>query len=430
MNYAQTIEYLYTRLPMFSRIGAPALKPGLDNITRLCNSLGDPHKKFKSIHIAGTNGKGSVSHMLAAVFQTAGYKTGLHTSPHLYDFRERLKMNGEPAPEEFVIDFVENMKPMIEEMVPSFFEISIAMTFEYFAQQKVDIAIVETGLGGRLDSTNILKPVLSIITNIGHDHMQLLGNTTAEIAVEKAGIIKKNTPVVIGESEPVISAVFEKFSKELNATISYAQDQFSIVDYHNRIHSLEVEVAKKNYTDHFKYEIDLPGIYQLKNLLTVLQATSVLNQMDWKLDNEYVRKALANVRKLTGLHGRWEVIHEKPLVILDVAHNEDGMRMVLQQVEILAPTNIHIILGLVKDKAIDNILALLPASAKYYFTQAHVPRALSAELLQTQAATFQLIGEYFENVNDALKEALNHAGESDLILVCGSVLLVAEVRRF
>ena len=430
MNYAQTIEYLYNRLPMFSRIGPPALKPGLDNITRLCNSLGDPHKKFKSIHIAGTNGKGSVSHMLAAIFQSAGYKTGLHTSPHLYDFRERLKVNGEPAPEEFVTTFIENIKPLIEEMVPSFFEISIAMTFTYFAEQKVDIAIVETGLGGRLDSTNILHPELSIITNIGLDHMQLLGNTTEEIAFEKAGIIKKNTPVVIGEANPDIATVFEKVAHEVNAPLSYATNQFSIVDYHNRIHSLEAEVAKKNYLDHFKYEIDLPGIYQLKNLLTVLQATTILNQLDWKLDNEYVRKGLSNVRKLTGLHGRWEVIHEKPLVILDVAHNEDGIRMVLQQLEIIAPTRIHFILGMVKDKAIDNILALLPAGAQYYFTHAHVPRALEAEQLQKQAANFHLRGDTFDDVNDALKTALNHAGESDLILVCGSVFLVAEVRRF
>ena len=430
MNYAETIDYLYTRLPMFSRIGAPALKPGLDNITRLCKSLGDPHKKFKSIHIAGTNGKGSVSHMLAAILQTAGYKTGLHTSPHLYDFRERLKVNGEPAPEDFVTSFVENIKPLIEEMVPSFFEISIAMTFEYFAQQKVGVAIVETGLGGRLDSTNILQPELSIITNIGLDHMQLLGNSPGEIAAEKAGIIKKNIPVVIGEAEPGIAAIFEKITKEKDAPITYATDQFSIVDYHNRIHSMDVEVAKKNYMDHFKYEIDLPGIYQLKNLLTVLQATSVLNQMDWKLDNEYVRKALANVRKLTGLHGRWEVIHEKPLVILDVAHNEDGIRMVLQQLELIAPTSVHIILGMVKDKAITKILSLLPSGAQYYFAHAHVPRALAAEQLQKQAATFHLKGDTYDDVNEALKTALNHAGESDLILVCGSIFLVAEVRRF
>lgn len=430
MNYAETIDYLYTRLPMFSRIGAPALKPGLDNITRLCKSLGDPHKKFKSIHIAGTNGKGSVSHMLAAILQTAGYKTGLHTSPHLYDFRERLKVNGEPAPEDFVTSFVENIKPLIEEMVPSFFEISIAMTFEYFAQQKVGVAIVETGLGGRLDSTNILQPELSIITNIGLDHMQLLGNSPGEIAAEKAGIIKKNIPVVIGEAEPGIAAIFEKITKEKDAPITYATDQFSIVDYHNRIHSMDVEVAKKNYMDHFKYEIDLPGIYQLKNLLTVLQATSVLNQMDWKLDNEYVRKALANVRKLTGLHGRWEVIHEKPLVILDVAHNEDGIRMVLQQLELIAPTCVHIILGMVKDKAITKILSILPSGAQYYFAHAHVPRALAAEQLQKQAATFHLKGDTYDDVNEALKTALNHAGESDLILVCGSIFLVAEVRRF
>ena len=216
----------------------------------------------------------------------------------------------------------------------------------------------------------------------------------------------------------------------MDAPLSYAQDQFSIVDYHNRIHSLEVEVAKKNYLDHFKYEIDLPGIYQLKNLLTVLQAISILNQLEWKLDNEYVRKGLANVRKLTGLHGRWEVIHEKPLVILDVAHNEDGIRMILQQLELLAPTHVHIILGMVKDKAIRSILALLPASAKYYFTQAHVPRALAAEQLKMQAETYHLMGDHYADVNDALKTALNHAGESDLILICGSIFLVAEVRRF
>ena len=430
MNYAQTIEYLFTRLPMFSRIGAPALKLGLDNISRLCNSLGDPHKKFKSIHIAGTNGKGSVSHMLAAIFQSAGYKTGLHTSPHLYDFRERLKVNGEPATEEFVIEFVENIKPLIEELDPSFFEISIAMTFAWFAEQKVDIAIVETGLGGRLDSTNILQPEMSIITNIGMDHMQLLGNTLEEIATEKAGIIKKNTPVVIGEAAPGTAMIFDNFARAMNAPITYAQDNFSIVDYHNKIHTLEVEVARKNFTDHNKYVMDLQGIYQMKNLLTVLQATAVLNQLEWKLDHESVYNAMQNVRKLTGLHGRWEVIHSNPLVILDVAHNEDGIRMVLQQLEIMAPTNVHIVIGMVKDKAITNILDLLPSSASYYFTHAHVPRALAADQLQKQAETFHLKGETYDDVNEALNSALNHAGESDLILVCGSVFLISEVRRF
>src|SRR5690606_36005734 len=350
-------------------------------------------------------------------------------SSDLYEFRERIKVNGEPATEKFVVDFVENLEPLIEEMVPSFFEISIAMTFEYFAQQEVDIAIVETGLGGRLDSTNILYPELSIITNIGRDHMQLLGNTPVAIAFEKAGIIKKNIPVVIGEASAETAEVFRSVANNLNAPIYFTRDQFNVVDYHNKIHTLEVEVSKKNYQDHSKYELDLPGLYQLKNLLTVLQATSILHNSGWKLDHDVVQNALSRVKKRTGLHGRWEVIGKKPLVVLDVAHNEDGIRMILQQLEIIAATRVHIIIGMVKDKEIQQILELLPKTAHYYFTQANIPRALEKEQLQEMAAYLNLKGDVYADVNEALKEAHNHAGENDIILICGSVFLVSEVTR-
>lgn len=428
MNYEQTVAYLYTRLPMFSATGGAAIKPGLKNITALCEYLGNPQTKFKSIHVAGTNGKGSVCHMLSAILQTAGYKTGLHTSPHLYDFRERMKINGAPAPEAFVVDFVQQIKPVIEQLNPSFFEISVAMAFEYFARQQVDIAVIETGMGGRLDSTNIIMPIISIITNIGNDHQQFLGNTPEAIAKEKAGIIKYQTPVVIGEATPATKKVFETTANEQQAPIYFATEQLSVADFHQD-HALHAEVTRHNHTDHYKYQLDLPGIYQLKNLLPVLQATHMLQQMDWHIKEADISNGLKQVVKLAGLHGRWEIIQQKPLVVLDVAHNEDGIQQVLQQVELIAPTQLHCVLGMVKDKDINAVLNLLPAQAHYYFTEAKIPRALPKEMLQKQAAAKQLSGNIFNNVNEAIGEALLHAGENDLVLVCGSVFLVAEVIR-
>lgn len=412
---------------MFSRIGAAAYKADLTNTIRLCNTLGNPQHKFKSIHVAGTNGKGSTSHMLAAILQTAGYKTGLYTSPHLKDFRERIKVNGEMVSEEFVILFTERIRPRIEEIEPSFFEITVAMAFEYFAQQEVDIAIIETGLGGRLDSTNVIVPELSIITNIGWDHMNLLGNSLEKIAAEKAGIIKEKIPVVVGEVIPETISIFEETANEKNAPLSIAERKRHITDWNWEKHELVVEVASEHQTDHKIYHLDLQGVYQTKNLLTVLEACSILQQKGWKLDNDAIQQGLKHTKKITGLHGRWEVIHTSPLVVMDVAHNADGIRQLVQQAELISHDQLHIIIGMVKDKDIDRVLSLLPKTANYYFTKAKIPRALPENELMEKAGKLKLKGDSFPDVNEALEFALQHTHPDDLIIICGSVFLVGEV---
>jgi len=440
MDYPQTIDYLFTRLPMFSRIGAAAYKKDLTNTIQLCEFLGNPHKKFKSVHIAGTNGKGSVSHMLAAIFHSAGYKTGLYTSPHLKDFRERIKCSGaerlEMIDENFVIDFTERIKPLISAIEPSFFEITVAMAFEYFAQQKVDIAVIEVGLGGRFDSTNIITPELSVITNIGWDHMNILGNSLEEIAFEKAGIIKENIPVVVGETILVTKPIFEKIAREKNSELHFATEKRNAVGWkwekpagRSSGHELITEVQEKNKTDHKEYHLDLPGIYQSKNLLTVLEACSVLRQKNYKIDEFVIKQALHKTKKITGLHGRWELIHEHPTVILDVGHNEDGVKQIVQQIELTTYHQLHIITGMVKDKEVEKVLMLLPRYARYYFTQAHIERALPAAQLAAAAGAFGLKGAVFPEVNAALMAAQKKAGADDLIVVCGSIFLVAEVKR-
>jgi dihydrofolate synthase/folylpolyglutamate synthase len=437
MPYQDTIDYLYSRLPMFSRIGAAAIKNNLDNTNAICDFLGKPQNKFKTIHIAGTNGKGSTSHMLASIFQEAGYKTGLYTSPHLYDFRERIKVNGQMCSKEFVTSFTNRMKGLIEKIEPSFFEITVGMAFEYFAQEKCDIAIIETGLGGRLDSTNVIHPELSIITNIGWDHMALLGNTLPEIAAEKAGIIKTDTPVVISEAIPETKPVFEQKAEALNAPIYFAEDFLQFQHFQNNwasslfefnqplIHYLDAPVFQKNFT----VECDLPGKYQSKNLKGVLVAVQLLSEMGWKLTAPKVLKALANVKENTGLMGRWECIQNSPKVVLDVAHNVHGMHALLEQLATLHYQQLHIITGMVKDKDVDAVLKLLPVSAKYYFTQSHIPRALPANELAVKGNVLGLVGSVYGDVNEALAEANMHANHNDLILVIGSIFLVAEVNR-
>lgn len=412
---------------MFSRIGAAAYKADLTNTIRLCESLDNPQTKFKSIHVAGTNGKGSVSHMLAAILQMAGYKTGLYTSPHLKDFRERIKVNGEMLSEKFVIDFTEKMKPLIEEISPSFFEITVAMAFEYFAEQKVDIAVIEVGLGGRLDSTNIITPELSIITNIGWDHMNLLGNTLEKIAFEKAGIIKKKVPVVVGEVLPETLPVFEQASKEKKSPLSIASQKRGVVDWRWDKNELIVEVAEEHHTDHKTWHLDLPGLYQTKNLITVLEVCSQLKKLGWKVDDDIVYKGLTQVKKLTGLHGRWEIIHHSPTVVLDVAHNIDGIKQLVQQIELTEHRQLHIITGMVKDKEAEKILGLLPKEAQYYFTKAQIPRAIPENELTEKAKLVKLKGHSFPTVNEALHAALQHSHPDDLVIVCGSVFLVGEV---
>lgn len=426
-TYQQTLDYLFTRLPMFSKIGAAAFKKDLTNTIRLCKALNNPQHKFKSIHVAGTNGKGSTSHMLAAILQTAGYKTGLYTSPHLKDFRERIKIDGNEVDERFVIDFTERMKPLIEEIEPSFFEITVAMAFEWFAVQKVDVAVIEVGLGGRYDSTNIITPELSVITNISLDHVNILGDTLEKIAYEKAGIIKQGIPVIVGETLPETKPVFEKQSNELSASICYANEERWLPEWKQEKNELIVAVAKYHIDERKFYRLDLTGLYQAKNLLTVLQVVHVLTSMGWKIDEHDVDKALLQVKKLTGLHGRWDVIHHAPYTVLDVGHNEDGIKQITSQLEHCNFHKLHIIIGMVKDKEIEKVLSLLPQYAEYYFTRAQIPRALPEDELMNKAKSLQLEGHAFINVNEALQQAANNAHEEDMILICGSVFVVGEV---
>ena len=365
--------------------------------------------------------------MLAAILQTAGFKTGLYTSPHLKDFRERIKLNGDEISEKFIVAFTEKIKPLIEEIEPSFFEITVAMAFDYFAEQKVDIAVIEVGLGGRFDSTNIITPELSVITNIGWDHMNILGDSLEKIAFEKAGIIKDGVPVVIGETLPETRSIFHNIAAEKNAPLHLASEERNVAGWEWEKHELVVEVAEQGKTDHKKYHLDLPGIYQSKNLLNVLEACSVLNESGYKLNEDEIRHGLQKAKKITGLHGRWEIIHENPTIILDVGHNEDGIKQIVQQIELTKHHDLHIVIGMVKDKEIDTVLSLLPHSANYYFTQAHIPRALPAETLKEKAGEFNLYGKTMTDVNEAIKEAKAKAHKDDLILVCGSVFLVGEV---
>jgi dihydrofolate synthase/folylpolyglutamate synthase len=433
MTYQQTIDYLYAHLPMFSRVGAIAYKEDLHNTIALCAAIGNPQQHFKSIHIAGTNGKGSTSHMLAAILQEAGYKTALYTSPHLKDFRERIRVNGEMIEEQFVVDFVKRTKEISDRIQPSFFELTVAMAFEYFAEQQVDIAVIETGLGGRLDSTNIITPLLSVITNIGYDHMNILGDTLEKIAFEKAGIIKQGIPVVIGEVMEETRPVFLNKASTLQAPVYFAEEGFAITGIQSTLHSLEATVENKTAHTSTQYQLDLPGLYQAKNLRTVVCAISVLREQGFGVTEDAVHNALTRVKQMTGLHGRWEMINTNPVVILDVAHNEDGIKQVLQQVdnflvtEKKAISSLHFVIGMVKDKEVQKVLSLLPPGANYYFTQATIPRALDAITLKQMASTYHLQGEVFENVNDAIKAARQHAAADDLVIVCGSVFLVGEV---
>jgi dihydrofolate synthase/folylpolyglutamate synthase len=427
MNYKEAIAYLFERLPMFSRQGASAYKADLGNIRLLCDALGNPEKKIRTIHIAGTNGKGSVSHMLASVLQSAGYSTGLYTSPHLKDFRERIRINGQWISEEFVIRFTEKTTPLVEKINPSFFELTVAMAFEWFAENQVDIAVVETGLGGRLDSTNIIVPEISVITNIGWDHMQILGNTLPLIAAEKAGIIKPGVPVVIGETHAETENVFIQKASANGSPITFADRQRSLNDWSWQDNYLQVSVIDSHHTDSQEYLLDLPGYYQTRNLLTVLESIHQLQQAGWVIPKDAIREGLKTTKKQTGLHGRWETLHLHPRVIADVAHNEDGMRQVTSQLEWMKYRHLHIVLGMVSDKDQDRVLSLMPLTARYYFTRASIPRAMPEEDLRVLALGHGLTGQAYPHVDQALQAAADHANQEDLILVCGSVFLVGEI---
>ncbi len=427
MDYKETLEYLFSRLPMFSRIGAAAYKADLTNTIELCKSLGNPHQQIKTVHIAGTNGKGSVSHMLAAIFQSAGYKTGLYTSPHLKDFRERIKIDGNMVSEDFVIDFTKKINPLIEQLSPSFFEITVAMAFDYFAQEKVDIAIVETGMGGRLDSTNIITPEISVITNIGFDHMQFLGDTIEKIAFEKAGIIKAEIPTIIGEITQETKPVFEKVAITKKSNLSFASEKFQIEGMHWYNNQFHLTVFEKESSKSETYQLDLTGIYQSKNLLTVLTSCNILKEKGWLIKDQHIKDGLQNVKKLTGLFGRWDVVLTNPTIVLDVAHNAEGIQQLLQQIEFTPHKQLHLILGMAKDKDYDEVLKILPKNAIYYFTKAEIPRALPEEELTAKAASYNLQGKSFMNVNAALYSASTKADNDDLIIVCGSVFLIGEI---
>lgn len=427
MNYQETIAYLYEKLPLFSRIGEAAYKKDLHNTIALCEKIQNPHQKIKTIHIAGTNGKGSVSHMLAAILQQAGYKTGLYTSPHLYDFRERIKINGEMISEDAVINFTEAINPWIEEISPSFFEVTVAMAFDYFYKSEVDIAVIETGLGGRLDSTNVINPVLSIITNIGWDHMNLLGNSLEAISYEKAGIIKENTPVIIGKQQEESWPVFTWVAKQKNAIVQLASANCPVKEYKWKDNLLEVTIEKENFL--YSYQLDLTGVYQVENISTVCCAVDQLRKNGFSISEESLTKGLRNASTITRFQGRWEKIASNPSVILDVAHNVDGIRQVLRQLEMIDYNHLHIIIGMVKDKEIEKVLSLLPKTATYYFTQAQLPRALPAQDLEASAKKTGLSGFVFNSVNSAIEEAQKKANTDDLILVCGSLFIIGEVDR-
>ncbi|MHA4896566.1 bifunctional folylpolyglutamate synthase/dihydrofolate synthase [Pedobacter sp. PWIIR3] len=427
MDYKTTIEYLYERLPMFTRIGAVAFKKDLHNTIALCNALGNPENKFKSVHIAGTNGKGSTSHMLAAIFQQAGYKTGLYTSPHLKDFRERIKINGVMVTENFVVEFVTHQKALIEELNPSFFEVTVAMAFSYFEKEQVDIAIIEVGLGGRLDSTNIINPELSVITNISLDHTNILGNTITEIASEKAGIIKSSVSIVIGEHDTEADPVFINKAAETQSAINFASGDLKVIDIKPNAELLQLSVANDDGILYKDLLLDLTGSYQQKNLLTVLKAIELLNSKGFPVDESAIRNALRNVKSLTGLQGRWQILGSHPLIICDTGHNQAGIQEVVKNIKATPYDKLHMVIGMVKDKDISGVLQQLPIEATYYFCQPHLERALPAIELMESAKMFNLNGDSYQSVSKALEAAKANAGEKDLIFVGGSTFVVAEI---
>jgi dihydrofolate synthase/folylpolyglutamate synthase len=430
MNYEETLTYLYEQLPMFSRIGAAAYKKDINNTVLLCEALDNPQEKFKSIHIAGTNGKGSTSHMLAAMLQQQGYKTGLYTSPHIKEFGERIRINGEMIDKDFVVAFTEQTISLCHDIQPSFFELTVAMAFKYFAEKKVDIAVIETGLGGRLDSTNIINPILSIITNIGFDHTNLLGNTLEEISFEKAGIIKINTPVVIGEYLNETRPVFEKKAKEMHAEIHYAENAIEISAVKQENGLLNCRATNWRTRNSENFSLDLCGFYQLKNLKTVLTASKILSTLGFEINEENEKLALRQVKTLTGLRGRWDVVAKDPVVIHDVAHNKDGINALLAQLkESYGLSSYHFVIGFVNDKDVETILKLLPTNAYYYYTNAHIPRALPHDDLKSIAQKHHLNGDSFDDINEAIKIAKLTAKKEDVIIVCGSFFILAEVNQ-
>jgi dihydrofolate synthase / folylpolyglutamate synthase len=428
ISYTQAVEYLYQNLPMFQRVGAVAYKKDLTNTLALCEALGNPQNRFKSIHVAGTNGKGSTSHMLASVLQEAGYKTGLYTSPHLKDYTERIRINGVTISQQFVIDFINRMDPVIQRVKPSFFEITVAMAFDYFAAQGVEVAAVEVGLGGRLDSTNVITPELSIITNIGWDHMDLLGDTLEKIAAEKAGIIKQRVPVIVSQRHPGIEHVFKHKAEGEDAPICFAEDFYEVTL--NGTDAFDGFSATWNGNPFLSLNrFPLGGVYQKQNLQGVLMAVEILNEQGFVITVDATERGLQNVVANTGLKGRWQKISEYPLVICDTGHNKDGIALVVKQLSTIAYSKLHVVMGIVRDKDAESVLALLPKSAAYYFCQAKIPRAEDAHSLAAKANAMGLHGTVVPDVNEALMAARKAAAPGDLIFVGGSTFVVAELNE-
>jgi dihydrofolate synthase / folylpolyglutamate synthase len=430
MTYSETLEYLFSRLPMFQRIGPAAYKANLDNTHAIMNLLEHPERDFRCIHIAGTNGKGSVSNMLAAILQQRGYKTGLYTSPHLKDFRERIRINGKMIERSEVVTFVKKYKKEFEAIEPSFFEWTVGLAFDYFSRKDVDIAVIETGLGGRLDSTNVVTPLVSVITNVQHDHMALLGSTLQKIAIEKSGIIKPGIPVVIGESQTETDSVFRKKARQENSNIFFADKLFhaEVSAVNNGIPgSLVLDVYRKRDPWLKELRLDLGGLYQVHNVCTTLMACELLELQGFELNRKDIRAALSSVRKLTGFSGRWQVLGKSPLILADTAHNTDGLKEVTSQLKNMSYRHLHMVIGMVNDKEVTKMLKLLPREATYYFCKPDIPRGLESKELRIEAEKFGLKGKAYESVNAALEAAREKAGMEDMIYTGGSTFVVAEV---
>ncbi|GAB3931521.1 bifunctional folylpolyglutamate synthase/dihydrofolate synthase [Mucilaginibacter myungsuensis] len=430
MDYKETLDYLYSQLPMFSRTGAAAMTKDLSNTIALCDLLGQPQQKFRSVHVGGTNGKGSTSHMLAAILQTAGYKTGLYTSPHLRDFRERIRINGEMISEGTVVDFVAKYKADLDRIQTSFFEMTVGLAFEVFAQEQVDIAIIEVGLGGRLDSTNVISPLLSVITNIGWDHMNLLGDTLPLIAAEKAGIIKKDTPVVIGEYQREVADVFINKAHQEQAKQTFASETWH-AERNGRtdqgLLKINVSHIDQRVPRNLDLQLDLTGTYQIKNVKTVLSAVEELRLQGFNISDDHIRAALKQVSKLTGLNGRWQILGQDPLIICDTGHNPNGIAEVLKNIASTPHKNLHFVLGMVNDKDISKVLGMLTQDATYYFCRPNIPRGLSEDELREQANGMGLQGKAYPSVKSAMIAARYTANKDDLVFIGGSTFVVAEI---
>ena len=423
MNYKETLEWLFAQLPMYQREGKAAYKANLDNTLKLDEHFGSPHKQFKTIHVGGTNGKGSVSHMLASILQEAGYKTGLYTSPHLKDFRERIKINGEMITEQYVINFVEENKSLFAGIKPSFFEMTVAMAFQYFADQQVDIAVIEVGLGGRLDSTNIITPLASVITNISFDHMALLGDTLEKIAHEKAGIIKPGVPAIIGTKDPASDFVFIEKAKECETTLEFASENWQVTRDNENAYRLET----KNGIVFVPVQSDLKGLYQRKNIPAVLETVLSLRNNGLHISDQNIYNGIANTIRNTGLLGRWQELSQTPYTVCDTGHNIDGLTEIVAQLKTCTYEKLHFVIGMVNDKDVDSVLHILPKDAIYYFCKASIPRAMDEKTLAEKARANHLHGETFPTVAAAYQAAREAASNRDMIYIGGSTFVVAEV---